>query len=378
MCKPCYYLCKKSMYKARSPRILVCPLDWGLGHATRCIPLIRELTAAGASVVIAADGPQLNLLRTEFPEMEWVSFTGYRVKYGKKTGVGFNVLFKTPRLLLRVFREHFLLDKIVRKFRIDAVISDNRYGLWNRKVHTVFMTHQLNIIAPDFLKFSEPLLRAGVKYFAEKYNECWIPDNEGDDNLSGILSHGSSIPCNAVYIGLLSRFDRKEFVRAEKKYDLVAIVSGPEPQRGVFENKLLGQLPVEGKKCLIIRGIPGDTGITNLRKDLDIAGHLTAGQMHAILSCKPVVVCRPGYSTLMDIAYTGNKAILIPTPGQTEQEYLARSLDKKDHYISCNQKEMNIGRALSQLEQITQSPATMVKPKYTGAIGNTLGKLQES
>ncbi|MBK6963373.1 MAG: glycosyltransferase [Bacteroidales bacterium] len=366
------------MFKARSPRILVCPLDWGLGHATRCIPLIRELDSAGATVVLAAAGPQLNLLRTEFPEMEWINFPGYKIKYGNKTGAGYKVFFGAPRLALRILREHYQLRNIIFKYRIDGIISDNRYGLWNRKVYSVFMTHQLNIIAPEFLKFAEPILHAGVKYFAEKYDECWIPDEDGDNNLSGILSHGKGIPKNAVYIGLLSRFDRKEFIRAEKQYDLVAIVSGPEPQRAVFENKLLGQLPVEGKKCLIIRGIPGEMRITNLRSNLDVADHLSAGQMQGILTHKPVVVSRPGYSTLMDIACTGNRAILIPTPGQTEQEYLARSLVEKGYHVSCNQNEMNIGKALFQIELIKQSLSYMAKPKYTGAIGNVLRKLKES
>jgi predicted glycosyltransferase len=366
------------MQQPSPKRILVCPLDWGLGHATRCIPLIRELNSEGVEVVIASDGPQLKLLIAEFPEMEWVVLPGYNIKYGKKTGVGFKVFIYSPGILYSIYKEHSELKSLIKKHRIDGVISDNRYGLWNKKAKTVLMTHQLNIIAPETLKFAEPLLRSVIRYFAEKFDECWVPDTEGEDNLSGKLSHGFTNPANASYIGLLSRFDHKETVINGKQYDLLALVSGPEPQRTIFEDKLLGQLPVEGKKCLIIRGIPGDTQITNLRSNLDSANHLSANQMVDILSKKPIVVCRSGYSTLMDIAFTGNKAILIPTPGQTEQEYLARFLEEKGFYLSCEQKTLNLEKVLSELERRKLSPSIRAVPQYAGVVRNFIRKIDES
>ena len=130
-------------------RIMVCPLDWGLGHATRCIPLIRELHTAGASVILAADGPQLKLLRNEFPFAEWIKFPGYQVRYGRKAGAGLKLVLDVPRLVYRILKEHFILKSLIKKHRIDGLISDNRYGLWNRNIRTVFITHQLNIIAPS-------------------------------------------------------------------------------------------------------------------------------------------------------------------------------------------------------------------------------------
>lgn len=366
------------MQQVKSPRILVCPLDWGLGHATRCIPLIRELDSAGATVVIASDGPQLKLLRTEFPELEWVVLPGYEMKYSKKTGAGYMVLRNVLRIAAKIIKEHFLLRSIIGKYSIDGVISDNRYGLWNRKVQTVFITHQLNIITPGALKFTQPVLRRITRYFVEKYNECWIPDTRDEGNLSGKLSHGYSNPENTYYIGLLSRFDKKETARNGKQYDLVASVSGPEPQRTLFENKLLGQLPVDGKMCLIIRGIPGDTQITNLRHNLDTANHLTGTQFHGILSKRPIIVCRSGYSTLMDIAFTRNRAILIPTPGQTEQEYLARSLEKKGFYLTCNQHDLNLENALINLEQFKPGPLAEAGPMYAVFIRRFVRQIEES
>lgn len=331
-------------------RILICPLDWGLGHATRCIPLIRELKYSGAEVVIASDGLQLALLREEFPDSEFVTFRGYNVKYSNSTGAAIKILFDAPRIALKILQEHYRLKKIIRKFRITGVVSDNRYGLWNRQVKTVFITHQLNLIAPGIFSVFGPLLRSAVRFFASRYNECWIPDSASQDNLSGKLSHGLKLPSNARFIGLLSRFDLAFENGNGNKYDLVAIVSGPEPQRTIFENKLLAQLPLRDLRCLILRGQPGNNEITNVRKNLDIADHQNSRQLHKILLKKPVVICRAGYSTLMDIAFTGNRAILIPTPGQTEQEYLATMLDSKGYYVAQKQNAMNLESALTRLE----------------------------
>lgn len=344
-------------------RIMVCPLDWGLGHATRCIPLIRELQLAGVSVVLAADGPQLNLLRSEFPFAEWITFPGYQVRYGTKSGAGLKLVLDIPRLIYRILKEHFSLKSLIKKHRIDGLISDNRYGLWNRKIRTVFITHQLNIIAPPKLKFTEPFLRFATRYFIRKYDECWIPDTSGYDNLSGKLSHGYKLPLNSDYIGFLSRFDNQTNGNNSPEYELVAIVSGPETQRTVFEKLLLNQLPVEGKKCLLVRGLPEDTTITKLGENTDIVNHLDAKQLYNILITKPILVSRPGYSTLMDITFTGNKAVLVPTPGQTEQEYLASLHKKEGNYYSCIQNEFQLKEAVRILEySIASSP---VKPVIT-------------
>ena len=375
-CKGSQYICIEMISEAKQVRILVCPLDWGLGHATRCIPIIRELQTAGAKVVIAADGPQLKLLQTEFPELEWVRFPGYEVTY-RKTGMSaLKLLLDLPGLFFKVIQEHFRVKSLIKKLRIDAIISDNRYGLWNRNITNVFLTHQLNIIAPPPFEFAEPLLRSVVRYFAGKFNLCWIPDVEGADKLSGRLSHGYITPSNIRYIGLLSRFDKINTIIPDKLYQIVAIVSGPEPQRGIFENKLLSQLPVEGCNCLLIRGLPGDTGITNVRSNLDIADHLASDMLAGILSTKPIVISRSGYSTLMDIAYTGNKAILIPTPGQTEQEYLADSLEKKGYYFSCKQDSIDLEKAIEFLENTDIKPPNPAIPEYKTAIHEFLEQIK--
>jgi len=335
----------------KKPRILICPLDWGLGHATRCIPLIRELKAQGADIIIAAEGQRLALLCAEFPDAEWVNFPGYRIKYGIKSGAAWQIVFKSPAIAYKIWQEHFLIKKVISKTRAEILISDNRYGLWSKQLKTIFITHQMNIKAPSFLKFTEPWLRILTRCIIRKFDVCWIPDNEGNNNLSGQLSHGFPIPKNSRYIGLLSRFDVPAVEHPQKLYDVVALVSGPEPQRSLFEEKLKAQLPEIKLPCLLVRGLPGNSSIVQLGSNIDSADHLPASQLQALLARKPIIISRPGYSTLMDIRFTGNKAILIPTPGQTEQEYLAEYHAITPGFFIMNQKEMEIKEAFYALQK---------------------------
>lgn len=348
----------------KKPRILVCPLDWGLGHATRCIPVIRALAGAGAVPVIASDGRQLTLLRTEFPDAEYVELPGYGVRYSVKVPAALFLLLSVPRLLHAVIREHRKLKKLVRELNIDAVISDNRYGLWHRRIPSALITHQLNIIPPPFLRVFAPFLREATRFFIRRFDECWVPDFAGTPNLSGKLSHGSGIPANTRYIGLLSRFSGMSTGNGTaKEYDILALVSGPEPQRSIFENLLKEQFPLQGKRCLLLSGTPENQEIRTIKPGLDAAGHLPAGQLEALLGNGPLVIARSGYSTLMDLAFTGNKAILVPTPGQTEQEYLAGFLDNQGFFTTCRQSDLNLSNAVEK---------AMMRPGLNPEPGNGL------
>lgn len=336
----------------KQPTVLVCPLDWGLGHATRCIPIIRQFIETGARVILASDGPQLHLLRSEFPQLEHIALPGYNVKFSRMIPLSLRMILDAPRLLLTIKKEHKILHQLIQKHNIDIVISDNRYGLWNPNVYSVIITHQSNIIPPGWLRPFERLLHHHTHKLLENFNECWIPDAAGEVNLSGNLSHGRNLPKNARFIGLLSRFDREGSQgESNSNYKVVAIVSGPEPQRSLFEESLLSQLPLNNLPCLLIRGLPGNTIIYKKKELLDIVDHLSAEQLEPILRSKPLVICRAGYSTLMDIAITGNKAILVPTPGQTEQEYLAKKLSGEGIFFATSQQKLNIKLASEKAEK---------------------------
>ncbi|MBW6490774.1 MAG: hypothetical protein K0B15_06205 [Lentimicrobium sp.] len=362
----------------KSPNVLVCPLDWGLGHATRCIPVIKALIETGARVIIASDGAQQNLLRSEFPDIEFITFKGYQIRYSKILPVTVKILFDLPRIISRIKAENKELKALIRHYKIDIVISDNRYGLWNKNIYTVIITHQLKIIPPLLLKPFGKLLHNLTRSQLLRFNECWIPDYAGEPNLSGELSHGKNLPSNSRYIGLLSRFD-SNYAQKEpaKSYKIVAILSGPEPQRTIFEMKIRAQLLEIAVPCLIVRGLPGNTGIRKHNSFIDIADHMNTNEFAQVLLSKPLVISRAGYSTLMDIAFTGNKAILVPTPGQTEQEYLAKKLSEAGIFYTTTQNNLNLKRDCQMAQNFSGIRQPEQKDSYKFIIKELINRFRQ-
>ena len=320
-----------------SSRVLVAPLNWGLGHATRCVPIIRGLLAEGYEVVIAADGYPLRFLRREFPHLEWVEFEGLKVKYADGQSQVGAMLRQLPSFLRGIWREHKELKRIVERYEIDVVVSDNRFGLWCGDVHSVYMTHQLMVKMPRGLKWMEWAVWRLHRWFIGHYDECWVPDVEGEDNLSGDLSHKYPLLKNTKFIGPLSRFSttpiRWEDVRVEaealglkERYDVVAVLSGPEPHRTNLEKQITDyrlQI-IDGSSFLIIQGLPADDlRLAEHRDGVDYIPHLQTELLQWYMQEAREIVCRSGYSSIMDLHTIGRKAHLIPTPGQTEQIYLA-------------------------------------------------------
>jgi uncharacterized protein (TIGR00661 family) len=319
-------------------KILIAPLDWGLGHATRCIPIIRALTANGYEVILAAEGAQAHLLQTEFPSLQILPLQGYRVRYSRsKWGLAFTLLAQLPRLRRVVKDEHQWLDIIVDQHKIDLVISDNRYGLYSKKNPCIFITHQLTIKAP-FAWIEKILQRINYSYI-NQYNCCWVPDIAGEPNAAGILSHPLLLPVTKVhYIGLLSRF---QLQAVEKKYDYCILLSGPEPQRTLLENTLLKGLSEIQGKILLVRGKPGSKEILDAEHHIEIKNHLPGSDLAQVLLQSEYIISRSGYTTVMELLSLQKKSILIPTPGQTEQEYLAKKLESDQICMSVEQDSLD-------------------------------------
>ena len=346
--RPSVFNSQLSTFNSQFSRVLVAPLNWGLGHATRCVPIIKGLLADGYKVVIAADGYPLRFLRREFPHLEWVEFEGLKVEYSdSKSQVG-AMLRQLPSFLRGIWREHKELKRIVEAYNIDVVVSDNRFGLWCRDAYSVYMTHQLMVKMPRGLQWMERCVWRLHRWFVKHYDECWVPDVEGDDNLSGDLSHKYSLLKNTKFIGPLSRFSttpiRWEDVRVEaaaldlkERYDVVAVLSGPEPHRSNLELEIASihnsqfiihnsQFTIHNydKTLLIIQGLPADDLRLAEHKDgVDYIPHLPTELLQWYMQEAREIVCRSGYSSIMDLYTIGRKAHLIPTPGQTEQIYLA-------------------------------------------------------
>lgn len=332
------------MTTGKTKRILIAPLDWGLGHATRCIPIINTLRIHAVEVVIAASGRPAALLRKNFPDLQFIDLPGYDISYPKKGSMAFKMLLETPKIVQGIKREHRQLQQIIAAHQIDAVISDNRFGLYSEAVPCVFMTHQIHIQAPVM----QSALYQLNKSYIERYQACWIPDFEGDENLGGQLSHGQLMPSNCQYIGPLSRFATSPpSSQQAQSYDLFAILSGPEPQRTKFEELVVNQATQLGIKTIIARGIP-DSNERQNGENICMVDHMLTPAIRDTIAQAKFVLSRPGYSSLMDYACLGIPAILVPTPGQTEQEYLASHLMKNGVYYSQPQKELDLALALKE------------------------------
>jgi uncharacterized protein (TIGR00661 family) len=330
--------------------ILICPLNWGLGHASRCIPVIRILIRNKYNVLIATSGEAYHLLNKTFPEIQLIWFEDYKIKYSKGNHLFGKIFLQTPKIFLKILAEHRKLKKLIRNYDIDIVISDNRFGLWNKTVKSVYITHQLQIKVPGNKKIIEWFLLKIHRYFIKKYTVCWVPDNL-QVNLAGELL-GKSLPRNAKYIGLLSRFFAQE-EKVQKDFDLCVILSGPEPQRSVFEEIILHQLQKLNVTAVVFLGQPSEEINTIVEGRIHVFSSLPPEEIQDYIQKSEVVLARSGYSTIMDLATLGKKAILIPTPGQTEQEYLANYLSGKNIYYCTTQNRFNLQAALVEVRKTT-------------------------
>lgn len=335
---------------SKNKTILIAPLDWGLGHATRCIPLIRELVQQGMQVIVAADRNVELILKEEFPLLTFIHLSGYNISYSrKKAFLPLKIFVQFPKMLLVVYREHKWLKKIIKQYSISAVISDNRFGLYHSRVTSVFVTHQLQIKTGN--KISDAIVHKINSWFIKKYTECWVPDFEGQINIAGELSHPKKILTNVKYIGCLSRFDRNSLF--EKLYDLLIIISGPEPQRSIFEKMLYAQLSTYNGSVLFVRGLPENLQEEGFNKDLIlnkniiVKNHLDAKGLCRAIQQSKLVISRSGYTTVMDLLKLQQKAILVPTPGQTEQEYLAKYLLQKNIFYTVQQHDFILNDVLT-------------------------------
>jgi hypothetical protein len=347
-------------------KVLVAPLDWGLGHATRCIPIIKELISQGCTVIIAAGGAQKTVLQEEFPDLSFVEMPGFWIKYGKNRAFTlFKIIFSIPKILIGIKRENQWLRRFAGREGLDLVISDNRYGLHGAGVFSVFMTHQL-AIRTSFGVLADELVRRINYAFIRRFSACWVPDLAGAGNLAGKLSNPIRMPDITVrYIGWLSRLETMEEV--EEVFELLILLSGPEPQRTILEEMLLAQMGrdagvaaaqgVAASKIVLVRGLPGGGGAVKGPEGLRYFDYLPAKELGRVIGQSRLVLARPGYSTVMDLVRLGRKAIYIPTPGQPEQEYLGWYLEEQGWGICRRQRGFVLGKAIKGARELMDREA---------------------
>jgi predicted glycosyltransferase len=339
-------------------RFLVAPLHWGLGHATRCVPVIEQLLAWDIEVILASDGAALDVLREHFPDCKYIELPSYNIRYSSNN-MTFNMAIQLPRILRAMRLERLKLANIIESEKINAVISDNRYGFFSKKVVSVFITHQLHLRIPS------PILQAiarKINYkLINRYNFCWLPDVENPLlSLSGELSARTSLVANIRYIGGLSRLSaaKTELVHsflAERPF-VLCLLSGPEPQRTKLENVLRAEIERVKEQAvwaeynfLLVSGLQGVSGQWEAVSERFYgAAYLSAADLSPLLLRAAVVVARSGYSTLMDCEAVGVRhLLLIPTTGQTEQEYLATRLAAQHRAAAAVQADLDLAERLA-------------------------------
>lgn len=323
-----------------SKKILVAPLNWGLGHATRCIPIIEALENNGYTPIIASDGVALQMLQKEFPHLQSLELPSYHIEYAKN-GAFFKwkMIKNSPKMIDAILQEKKTIRQWIDEYDISGIISDNRLGVYSKKIPSVFITHQLNVLTGNTTWISSKVHQRIIK----KFSQCWIPDVETKPNLSGKLGHLENPESNIKYIGPLSRLHKRP---VDKKYDLMVILSGPEPQRGMLEEQLTNEMGLFKGKVIFIKGkIEPEQKVEQI-DNVTYYNFMNTEQLENTFNESEIVLCRSGYTTIMDLAQLGKKAFFIPTPGQYEQEYLAKKLKKEGLVPFAKQEDFRIENLL--------------------------------
>ena len=314
----------------QNKKVLVAPLDWGLGHAARCIPIIESLLENNNEVIIAADGTIKKMLQNEFSNLKFASLFNYNIKYSNEGKYLWLAMLKQiPKIFSNIKKEKKWLNKFVVQEKIEVVIADNRYGLFTQKCKCIFITHQLTLQMPSGWKMLEKITKKIFEQYIEKFDECWIPDFANEqNNLSGLLSHHQRLLPNTIFIEPLSRFEKLKKNIHPIENDILILISGPEPQRTVLEKKIIAQLLAienySGRIIFIGGKFNEKVNKLNLPPFVKYYSALNSSQLCAHMLGAKKIICRSGYSTIMDLNALNKKAIFIPTPNQTEQEYLAK------------------------------------------------------
>ncbi|HEY0045858.1 MAG TPA: glycosyltransferase [Flavobacterium sp.] len=319
-----------------SLNILVAPLNWGLGHATRCIPVIKALQSEGFNPILASDGAALELLRKEFPKLQSLELPSYNISYPKNPVLlKWKMFISSPHILSSVTSEKKLVSKWVKEYNLSGIISDNRFGVYNKSVPSVYITHQLNVLSGTTTWLTSKIHRFIIK----RYDECWIPDVKGINNLSGNLGHPKKLMKSVKYIGLLSRFEKKS---VPIKYDLMVLLSGPEPHRSLLEQKLRQEISSFSGKILFVCGKLGEKQLVENLGNLTFYNYMLSDELQDAINSSEIILCRSGYSTIMDMATLQKKVFFIPTAGQYEQQYLAEKLKQDGLVAFTSQKDFKI------------------------------------
>jgi UDP:flavonoid glycosyltransferase YjiC (YdhE family) len=339
-------------------RILVSPLSWGLGHATRDLPIIRDFLARGHHVTVAAEGRALTLLKQESPQCDFVELKDYPPPYSASRFFVPKFLAMAPTMLRAIAREARNVKALLRERTFDLILSDNRFNVRSPRIPSFVISHQLRFMTPPGTAWLEPVTEYFNYRYLKPFDGIIVPDM-GDEqaNLTGRLAHQVrwlARTGKVYYAGILSSASR---VDTAEDVDVFISISGPEPQRTELERIILEHIPdVDGGRVVITLGQPEIKEVRQLTDRVTVHGYLDRAGQQEMLNRAKLVVCRSGYTTIMELAELGKKALLIPTPGQTEQEYLGRFYAERGYFHSVSQYSLDLARDLEAARKTGGAP----------------------
>ena len=357
---------------AKQKKILIAPLNWGLGHASRCVPVIKELKAMGHFPVIAASPVLRIFLEGELDELSFLDLPEFKVQYGGEKNFFSVLLGQLPSYLKNIKLEHSQLDQLIKAEGIDGIISDSRFGLYSRQVPSALIAHHLSPIASGFAKIFEKRAKKFIKDKVESFDFCWIPDY-ADRWLSGSLSEMNEELDNLRLVGPLSRMNQAQ--PFEKDIDLSVIISGPEPQRSQFDRELMAELSgFKNLKIQVLRGLPQAPPM-KISGNINVLNHLPFNQMRNMLLRSKLVISRSGYTSIMDLERLGINSAFIPTPGQTEQIYLAKRFQDLGIAPYQEQSKMNLKELVKRSKEFKGFSARPISGKLNQALGEFVNRM---
>jgi len=325
--------------------VFVAVLNWGLGHATRSIPVIKQLLQREAEVTIGSDGAALHLLKQEFPDLRFVELPAHEVIYPAHGSLMLNMIVQLPQLQKTIRQEYQQVQELVSKLHITHIISDNRYGCYCEVIPSVIITHQLRLLFSGIWNVTAAMLNSTLRNALKKFTTIWVPD-DSEAGITNAFTKDIKLPHR--FVGMLSRFSKSN-TKTSGDNLILGLISGPENQRTLFEQNLLVQLMRLNQPAVVVRGLT-QSADERVQNGVTLINHLPASELEALIIDASVIIARSGYSTIMDLSCMGKRnVILIPTSGQTEQEYLGRYLKEKKIAVVQNQDQMDIEKALESL-----------------------------
>ena len=305
--------------------VIFAPLNWGLGHASRIVPLIKKYQKKGWKIILTSDGSAYQFLKIEFQELEVIEIDSKPLKYSRSSFLVFHLFHLLVPFLKNIKQDQLFVKELSDQVKIDLIISDNRYGFFHSQIKSIIITHQLQLPIPKFLKWTTSLVQKKLNTWISSFDECWVMDSE-NHGFAGNLSQSENLKIPIKYLGLQSRLSPEI---KKQDIDFLLVSSGLEPQRSKLENLIIKVFQNTDQKLIIIGG--------QFEKNIDLEkieyiNFASTDELNTLLNRTKWVIARSGYSTIMDLIKLRKKALLIPTPGQTEQEYLAEFHSKNPNF----------------------------------------------